>query len=103
VQSVKDLDSLRQFCVVLLYDDWQNGADFTVLPDMNAPAGKGSNRSKFELSPYLSFDSPLKTEIKVIAKIYTPDNLCKPAPHAATCRRSDRCSGISLFICSVIQ
>lgn len=75
MQSVKHLDSARHFCVVLLYDDWQSGADFTALLDMNVRMSKDSVTDNFELSPYLSFGSPLKTEIKVIAIIYTPDNL----------------------------
>jgi len=33
MQSVKRLDSVRQFCEVLLYGDGNGGADFTDFPD----------------------------------------------------------------------
>lgn len=33
MQSVKRLDSVRQFCEVLLYGDGNGGADFTDLPE----------------------------------------------------------------------
>jgi len=33
MQSVKRLDSVWQFCEVLLYGDGNGGADFTDLPD----------------------------------------------------------------------
>ncbi|ECC9859665.1 hypothetical protein DW765_04675 [Phocaeicola vulgatus] len=54
IQPVKHSDSLRQFCMDLLYGDWQRGADFTVLPDVYDRKGKGSVRGNFELSPYFS-------------------------------------------------
>ena len=34
---------------------------------------------------------------------FVQDNQCQPAQRAATCRRSDTSSKISLFICSVIR
>jgi len=53
MQSVKHLDSLRQFCMVLLYGDRNNGADFTDLPDVYNRKGKGLVSVFFELSSYL--------------------------------------------------
>ncbi|RGK87175.1 hypothetical protein DXC91_05245 [Bacteroides uniformis] len=52
MQAIKDLDSVRQFCVVLPYGDMNNGADFSDLPDMNHRKNKDVFTSKFELSPY---------------------------------------------------
>lgn len=52
VQSVKDLDSVRQFCVVLPYGGMNNGVDFFDLPDMNHRKNKYVFTGKFELSPY---------------------------------------------------
>ena len=55
MQAVKDLDSVRQFCVVLPHGGMNNGADFSDLPDMNHKEDKDDFKGKFELSPYLSF------------------------------------------------
>lgn len=52
VQSVKDLDSVRQFCVVLPYGGMNNGVDFFDLPDMNHRKNKYVFTGNFELSPY---------------------------------------------------
>ena len=52
MQSVKHLDFLRQFWVVLLCDDGNSGVDFTDLPDVHIRKGKGSITDNSELSPY---------------------------------------------------
>ncbi len=52
IQSVKHSGSVRQFCMVLLYDDRDIGADFTDLPDVNSRKDNGTIAVEFELSPY---------------------------------------------------
>ena len=52
MQSLKCLGPIRQFCSVLQYDDRNNGADFTDLPEMNSGTDKGEIEGRFELSPY---------------------------------------------------
>ena len=54
MQAVKDLDSVRQFCVVLPHGGMNNGADFSDLPDMNHKEDKDGFTGRFELSPYFA-------------------------------------------------
>ena len=48
--------------MVLLYGDWQSGADFTVLLDVDVWKGKGTIVGEFELSPYLGCGFLIKYE-----------------------------------------
>lgn len=52
VQSLKRLDSLRQFCAVLQYGDGNSGENFYDLPEMTSETDKGEIEGKFESSPY---------------------------------------------------
>lgn len=52
MQTVKDLDSVRQFCVILPYGGMNNGADFSDLPDIDNGTDKGIIADEIKLSPY---------------------------------------------------
>ena len=54
MQAVKDLDSVRQFCMVLPHGGMNNGADFSDLPDMNDRENKDEFTGKTELSSYFA-------------------------------------------------
>jgi hypothetical protein len=79
------LDSLRQFCAVLLCGDENSGADFSDLPDMNGRKDKGEIEGKFELSPYFhSCRIPNFWNQWDCHTLTTCANLYHPVPHATS-------------------
>lgn len=62
MQSVKRLDSIRQFCMDLLYGDGNVSANFMDLPDMNNGKGQNIITDEFELSSYWGWGFFIKGE-----------------------------------------
>ena len=72
MQSVKRLDSVRQFCEVLLYGDGNGGADFTEIRAYFQPCERFVSPCKEygNGSPFLSIHYSMDTAISGVSVYY---------------------------------